>query len=168
MQDGNPLILLGVHPYDMAAINQMDELFSQDEYDTHYMCRRKQITIIACDVVSPSKNVFASSMGTATVQHGYDMLLTDVGESFIVEVRTDKGRALMNHMPAARPASEAGGQAAPSGKEPARPEQARHGVQAVISAQAAGKNYDHPVWEEKAAVLLLRFVQSGLPDVLLL
>ncbi|MBW8036152.1 MAG: Ni/Fe hydrogenase subunit beta, partial [Planctomycetes bacterium] len=30
------LVLIGVHPYDMIAINQMDELFSQDEFDTHY------------------------------------------------------------------------------------------------------------------------------------
>ncbi len=40
--DGQKFILLGVHPYDMVAINQMDELFQQDNYDTHYMTRREQ------------------------------------------------------------------------------------------------------------------------------
>ena len=67
VQQAEPMVLLGVHPYDMIAINQMDELFSQGEYDTHYMHRRRKITVIACDVVTPSKNVFASSMNTATV-----------------------------------------------------------------------------------------------------
>ena len=47
--DTEPFVLLGVHPYDMVAINQMDELFRQDNYDTHYMTRRKSATIVASD-----------------------------------------------------------------------------------------------------------------------
>ena len=73
------------------GINQMDALFSQDEYDMHYMARRKAATIIACDVITPSKNVFASSMGTATVKEGYDILLTDIGEAYLADAATVKG-----------------------------------------------------------------------------
>lgn len=152
VQQGEPMILLGVHPYDMVAINQMDELFSKDEYDSHYMCRRKQITIIACDVVKPSKNVFAASMDTATVKTGYDMLVTDIGDHYIVEVRTDKGKALMNHIPDARPASEAD-----LDKRQAvwkKNEQAlnKHVLECKPSylPKLLEKNYNHPVWEEKA------------------
>lgn len=152
VQQGEPMILLGVHPYDMAAINQMDELFSQDEYDTHYMCRRQQITIIACDVVTPSKNVFASSMSTATVAGGYDILLTDIGGSYIVDVRTDKGRKLMNLMPDARPAAEAD-----LDKRRTVWEKNEHGLNKhVLECKPSylpkllEKNYNHPVWEEKA------------------
>jgi NAD-dependent dihydropyrimidine dehydrogenase PreA subunit len=93
--DSQPFILLGVHPYDMIGINQIDALFSQDEYDTHYMARRKAVTIIACDVVTPSKNVFASSMGTATVKEGYDILLTDIGGAFVADAATAKGQELL-------------------------------------------------------------------------
>ena len=81
-------VLLGVHPYDMVAINQMDEIFSQDETDIHYMTRRENITIVACDVVTPSKNVFASTMGTATIKKGYDVLITDIGNAWVVEIAT--------------------------------------------------------------------------------
>ena len=88
-------ILIGVHPYDLVAIRQMDELFSQDEYDTHYMTRRANTTIIACDVVNASPDVFASSMGTATVKDGYDILLTDIGDAYVVDVASEKGEALM-------------------------------------------------------------------------
>ena len=52
--DNKKVILIGVHPYDMTAINQMDQLFSQDNYDSHYMARRNNTTIIACDVQTPS------------------------------------------------------------------------------------------------------------------
>jgi sulfhydrogenase subunit beta (sulfur reductase) len=90
-----PFILIGVHPYDMIAINQMDEIFSQDNCDTHYFARRNNATIIACDVVTPSKNVFASSMGTATVKKGYDILLTDIGDGYIADAATEKGEKLL-------------------------------------------------------------------------
>lgn len=93
--ENEPFILIGVHPYDMHGINQMDALFSQDEYDEHYMARRKAATIIACDVITSSKNVFASSMGTATVKSGYDILLTDIGDDFVVDAPTIKGRTLL-------------------------------------------------------------------------
>ena len=89
-------VLLGVHPYDMAAINQTDELFRQDQYDKHYMDRRKQMTIVALDVVTPSVNVFAASMGTATVDKGYDMLLTVLEDgSILADTATEKGQALL-------------------------------------------------------------------------
>jgi len=94
--DDDSFVLIGVHPYDMIAINQMDELFHQDNYDTHYMGRRHNVTIIACDVVTPSKNVFASGMGTAVVNEGYDVLLTDIGDSFVAEAATDKGEKLLS------------------------------------------------------------------------
>ena len=89
-------VVLGVHPYDLAALNQMDKLFSQDNYDSHYMTRRNNATIIACDVVTASKNVFASSMETATIKKGFDILLTDIGDSYIAQSATDKGRALLD------------------------------------------------------------------------
>lgn len=147
-----PLVLLGVHPYDMAAINQMDELFSQGEYDTHYMNRRKQITIIACDVVTPSKNIFAASMGTATVSSGYDMLLTDIGDSIVVEARTDNGKKLMNLMPAARPASEADLDKRRGVWEINEHRLNKHVLECKPSylPKLLEKNYDHPVWEERS------------------
>jgi len=107
VQPDEKMVLLGVHPYDMVAINQMDTLFSQGEYDTHYMNRRNNITIIACDVVTPSENVFASSMNTATCDSGYDILLTDIGDSFVANAATDKGEALLKTIDGAKDAAAA-------------------------------------------------------------
>ncbi len=150
--DEEPFILLGVHPYDVVAIKQMDELFSQDNYDTHYMKRRNNATIIACDVVTPSENVFASSMGTAVVKEGFDVLITDIGDSYVVEAATDKGQAILA---AAKGAIEADAPAI-------------EGRKAVWTKNKKGLNkhelkcdthylpklldkaYDHPVWEEQA------------------
>lgn len=94
--DDTEFILVGVHPYDMIAINQLDRLFSQDNCDAHYARRRNNATIIACDVVTPSKNVFASSMGTAVVRQGYDILVTDIGDVYVVEAAAEKGEKLLS------------------------------------------------------------------------
>jgi ferredoxin len=94
--DDQRFILLGVHPYDMIAINQLDALFSQDNGDVHYLKRRENAAVVAVDVKKPSKNVFASSMKTAVVKEGYDILLTDIDAGFIAEAATDKGRELLS------------------------------------------------------------------------
>jgi len=152
VQDAEPMVLLGVHPYDMAAINQMDELFSQDEYDTHYMDRRKQVTVIVCDVVTPSVNVFASSMNTATIRSGYDMLVTDVGDGYAVEARTDRGQKLMTLMSGAKAASEADLKKRKAVQDKNEHRLNKHVLECKPSylPKLLEKSYDHPVWAERA------------------
>jgi len=143
-------VLLGVHPYDVVAINQMDELFQQDNYDTHYMKRRNNATIIACDVVKPSQNVFATSMGTATVKNGYDILLTDIGDSYVAEAATDKGEALLAGVKDATDADAA----ALASREAVWAKNTKSLNKHELECDAAylpkllDRAYDHPIWEE--------------------
>ncbi len=152
--NAEPTVLLGVHPYDMVAINQMDAIFSQDEYDSHYMARRENLTIVACDVVNASENVFAASMGSATVKDGFDVLLTDLGDSYLVDAATEKGEALV---------AKAAGAADATDEDIAKRKQvwqkneealAKHKLNCKTSDLPGllDKSYNHPVWEEKAKV----------------
>ena len=152
IQGGEKMVLLGVHPYDVVAINQMDELFSQGEYDTHYMNRRKNITIVACDVVTASKNVFATSMNTATVDSGYDILLTDVGNAYVVDAATEKGEALVKMMSGAVAASDDDLKKRDAAQQKNTTELDRHTLECKPSflPKLLEKAYNHPVWEEKA------------------
>ena len=152
VQDNQEMVILGIHPYDMTAINQMDQLFSQGEYDTHYMNRRNKMTLIACDVVTPSENVFAGSMNTATVDSGFDLLLTDIGDSYVVEAATDKGEALVKTMSGAAEASQDD-----LGKRKAIQEMNqlalnKHQLECKPSflPKLLERAYHHPIWEEKA------------------
>ncbi len=152
VQEPEKMALLGVHPYDMVAINQMDELFSQGEYDTHYMNRRKNITIIACDVVTPGKNVFATSMNTATVDSGYDILLTDIGTAYVVDAATEKGQALVQQMSGAAAASDDDLSKRKAVQEKNLSALNQHKLECKPSflPRLLEKAYEHPVWEEKA------------------
>ncbi len=150
--DDRQMILLGVHPYDVVAISQMDMLFSQDEYDNHYMKRRNNTTIIACDVVTPSQNVFASSVGTATVKEGYDILLTDIGDAYIVDAATEKGEALLQGVAGLAKASADDLAARQAVWDKNAVELNKHPLTCKPSDLPAllENAYDHPVWEEKA------------------
>jgi len=152
VHDNEPFVLIGVHPYDMIAINQMDKLFSQDHYDTHYMTRRNNATVIACDVVNASENVFAASMGTEKVTEGYDVLLTDIGDCYVAQAGTDKGEKLLEQASQ----SEAAGQEDLKERERIWAENKeklnKHDLKCSPSdlPKLLDKAYDHPVWEELA------------------
>ncbi|MHC4551524.1 MAG: 4Fe-4S dicluster domain-containing protein [Planctomycetota bacterium] len=152
VEDNGKMVLLGVHPYDMVAISQMDELFSQGEYDSHYMNRRNNMTIIACDVATPSENVFAGSMDTATVDKGFDILLTDIGDAYVVDAATDKGEALVKMMAGAVDASNDALAKRKTVQEKNVAALDKHKLDCKPSflPKLLEKAYDHPVWEEKA------------------
>ncbi len=147
-----PMILLGVHPYDLVAINQIDELFAQGQYDKHYMDRRKGLMIIACDVARPSKNVFASSMETAVVDKGYDILITDIGEAYLLDVATENGHALMTYAKGAVAASESDIEKRKAIQEANKVGLNKHKLECMPSylPKLLEKGYNHPVFEEKA------------------
>lgn len=146
------LILFGVHPYDVIAIQQLDQLFSQDNRDVHYLERRKGITIVAVDVKTPSKHVFASSMKTAVAKTGYDVLLTDVGDGTVAEAATDKGEALLAR---ARGAVEATA-ADLAARQKVWDHNATHLNQHPLKCDPAylpkllDRAYKHPIWEKRA------------------
>jgi ferredoxin len=150
--DGQKFVLLGVHPYDMIAINQMDELFRQDNYDAHYMTRRNNATIVACDVARASDHVFASSMNTAVVKEGYDVLLTDIGDSYVMEAATIKGRDMLAR---AKGAVEADPQTLRR-REDIWDHNKKSLNKYELKCDPAylprllAKAYKHPVWEERA------------------
>ncbi|MEJ2662909.1 MAG: 4Fe-4S dicluster domain-containing protein [Spirochaetia bacterium] len=151
--DAEPFILLGVHPYDVAAIAQMDKLFALGNKDTHYLTRRQNATIIACDVQNASKNVFAGCLGFAAVDKGFDILLTKISDGYLVDSRTEKGNELCRSLAAAA-ASEKDLAERAEIQQRNKELLQKHTLKADPQQIAAGleKGYDNPIWEEKAAL----------------
>ncbi len=148
-----PFVLFGVHPYDMIAINQMDKVFSQDNYDAHYMARRNAATIVACDVQVCSKNCFASELGYGTVDEGFDVLLTKIDdENYVVDARTEKGEELVDALEGGTEADEASLAAREQVWEKNRDGLAEHRLNMKPDElpELLDASYDHPVWEEKS------------------
>lgn len=150
--DRAPFILFGVHPYDMAAINQMDFVFADGNYDEHYMSRRRRAVIVGCDVQTPSANVFAGCMDTAVVKKGFDILLTRVDNNYIVEALTAQGVGLFAKIEGLQKTDEQSIALREKVWESNCRALRRHELKPALKDLPAllERSYDHPVWEEKA------------------
>ncbi|MDH5695852.1 MAG: response regulator, partial [Dehalococcoidia bacterium] len=90
-----PRVIIGVHPYDIKAIELLDEAFLATNPDPNYSARRQNTIIIGVDCLNPSPRSFAPSMGTHLTETGFDLLLTDIGTDYTVVVGSEKGADLL-------------------------------------------------------------------------
>jgi len=94
--DDTPFVLFGVHPCDLAGIEELDLAFAKknDVKDPHHAARREAVTIIGIDCM-PDEYCFCTSVGTNRTRGGADLFLTPVKSGYLVEVLTSKGAALL-------------------------------------------------------------------------
>jgi sulfhydrogenase subunit beta (sulfur reductase) len=147
-----PFVVFGVHPYDMVAILQIDKLFAQDHCDAHYMRRREQATIVVSDVQTVSPNVFAGCMGTATIDDGFDILVTKIEDDYLVDIRTGKGEALAETLKNAPDADEISLKLRKLlwAENAERLQKHKLDVRPDVLPKLLERSSEHPVWEEKA------------------
>lgn len=153
----DPFVVLGVHPYDMIAISQMDQVFSMGHCDSHYRARRDNATIVVSDVQSASENVFASCMGNATMdgRNGFDVLLTKLDDgNFVVDARTEKGTAVTEALADADDAGDAALAAREAVWERNRSGLRKHELKMEPEEIPAllEKSEEHPIWAEKSGL----------------
>lgn len=94
----NPQVLFGVHPCDLAGLDVIDNLFSAEPKDSHYLSRRQNTFIVGLSCM-PDKHCFCQSMGTDSPKSGYDIFLTDIGEEFFVQVNSPLGLKQIDKRP---------------------------------------------------------------------
>ncbi|HET6495598.1 MAG TPA: 4Fe-4S dicluster domain-containing protein [Thermoleophilia bacterium] len=88
-------VLLGVHFYDVKAIDQTDLLFSERNYDINYMAHRETTTIVASNIQAVSNRAFFASVGADVQPTGHDAFLTVIVGGYALETRTERGEALL-------------------------------------------------------------------------
>lgn len=86
--------LIGVHACDVNAIFYMDRVFMGDLFkDPFYQARRQNTFIAALNCKGATDLCFCHLMGAGPylkAQTGYDMLLTDMGDEYLVEIKSDR------------------------------------------------------------------------------
>jgi len=145
-------VLLGVHFYDVKAIDQTDLLFSERNFDVNYMAHRQTTTIVASNVQTVSRRAFFASVGTDVEPKGHDAFLTAVSGGFVLDTLTERGEALLRHG-AFEPATEAQvGEAAQVNAAVLRqcPEKLEHGTDEIATKVRAAFG-DEELWNDLAA-----------------
>ncbi len=94
------LAILGVRACDLAALAVQDRIFLHDRFcDTHYETRRKDVFLIAVNCTHSAPTCFCVSMKTGPqATSGFDLALTEMEETFVVESGSPTGEAMISKL----------------------------------------------------------------------
>ncbi|TFG67778.1 MAG: hypothetical protein E4H24_05315 [Thermomicrobiales bacterium] len=88
-----PLAFIGVRACELAAIKIQDHVFLDGPaVDGDYRARRASAFLVAVECATPTSTCFCTSMGTGPeVTTGFDVVLTELDDGFIVRVGSPAG-----------------------------------------------------------------------------
>lgn len=93
--DSSYRIIWGVHPYDIKAMNILDRMFQDTNEDKHYLTRRAHTFIVGIDPVSASEKSFWATMESDKVSSGFDLMLTDIGDEYVVTIGSPRAADML-------------------------------------------------------------------------
>jgi len=89
-------ILFAVHTCDIAGIQCMDVVFRDGPEDPNYLNRKDKMTIIGLECLEYcDKYANCASMGNHVPRGGYDLMMVDLGDKFILHINSEKGERLI-------------------------------------------------------------------------
>jgi len=146
-------LLFGVHPYDIKAINQLDQLMDMSSTDVNYRKRRDNTVVIGLEPLQVAETAFWAGVNASEVDMGYDLFWTRISPgAFYVQVGSGHGEELLH-------ANGKVVEASPAEKEAARRMHAQTLKAAASSSlsfswkdipKVMEAGYDSPLWRERA------------------
>ena len=99
--DRPKLAFLGIRACELAGLGITDRVLLGGPYtDEDYRARREQTLVIAVNCTKASSTCFCTSMGTGPeALSGYDLVLTELDDGFVVRVGSPAGADLVAHLP---------------------------------------------------------------------
>ena len=148
VNEGGPTVLFGVRPCDARSFALLDMLFDQESYrDPYYIEKRNNTTVVALACVHPPyATCFCTSVGGSPAStDGADVLLTDLGDSYLAEFLTEKGEKLLKHFGSATP--DAASETRKSEIAAAAEKELKSTVPAREIKPFLDANFEHPFWD---------------------
>lgn len=144
--DDKKKVLFGVRPCDARSLKLLDNVFNNDKFtDPYYTARRENTVMVGVGCNTPASTCFCTSVNCGPFDtSGLDLLLVDTGDAYVVEVITDKGKALIDRAGLAA-ASDADKAAADAAKKAAvvTCQVNTDGLKAKLDV-----NFYDPIWEK--------------------
>jgi len=89
-------LIFGIRPCDARALAIIDANFKDLYQDPYYLSKRKSAVLVGLGCTNPSQSCFCTSLGISPAEStDVDLMLTDIGDQFLVEEITDKGKELI-------------------------------------------------------------------------
>jgi len=139
-------VLFGARPCDVKSILLLDKVFDAEFRDDFYLDKRNKTTVVAISCNESRHTCFCGAFGISPGEaEGADVLLTDLGDKYLVEALTDKGVSLLANFSDLLTDDDGSGKAAKEkAVAPAKDKQMKidmEGVKAKLDNM-----FDHPMW----------------------
>lgn len=145
-----PQAVIGVRACDLAALGLQDQHFLEGEcVDSWYAARRNKLFLVAVNCTRPASTCFCASTGDGpAVTRGFDLVLDELEDGFIVRAGSEAGDALLDLLPV-MPVSPAQVRMAEAATAKAAAVQTR-ALPARNLRDQLFDNLEHPRWEDVA------------------
>jgi len=92
-----PMTIFGAHTCDLAGIQCLNMVLSEDPKDYNYLTRKNKITLIGLECNEYCDEYASCHLVNASFPSGgYDLFFTDLGDYFIVHVNTQGGEEIID------------------------------------------------------------------------
>jgi NAD(P)H-flavin reductase len=153
--DVKPRIIIGVHPYDIIALQQSDIYYLDQQKDDYYKKRRDNTIIIGADIQTISDRSFAASMKTNVTDSGYDLMLTDIGSAYAVTIGSEKGNKILQKYGTSQNATDANIKKIKTVRDAiAKKYKQKLKIDKKEWSSLLVANYNHAIWEERSDVCM--------------
>ena len=143
-------ILFAVHTCDIAGIQCMDVVFRDGPEDPNYLNRKDKMSIIGIECLDYcDEYANCASMATNVPRGGYDLMLVDLGEKYILHINSEKGELLTKGLAYIKEAREADMEALERARE-AKKKNFKEEFNAPLPAvyDTFDNNFSSKVWED--------------------
>jgi ferredoxin len=149
---GKKWLIFGIRACDAKALTVLDMTFKDGYQDPYYLTRREQGVLVGLVCTRPAESCFCTSLGIGPGDAtNVDLMLTQIGEEFLVEAVTDKGKELLAKTGLTRAATKADEAKAEKAKESARDKVTRKVDTEGITERLRAGFEDKDYWEKVSA-----------------
>ena len=147
-----PAVIFGLHPCDLKAVAALDPVFDGAFKDVYYLNKRERTVIIGLNCRKVLPTCFCRSYGIEpTDGQGADLMLTEAGDGYYVEILTPKGEALIrDNAPLFSDAGVAEGRRAKDALAGELAGQFQLNVDLTGVKAKVDTMFEHPYWQELA------------------
>ncbi len=91
--------VIGIRPCDLAALDIHDRHFLGGQADGYYAARRQKLFLVAVNCSHPATTCFCASTGDGpVVERGFDLVLDELDEGFLVNAGSGRGHMLLQKL----------------------------------------------------------------------
>lgn len=135
-------VVFGIRPCDMNALLILNRVFDEFYPDVYQVEQRKNVISIVINCSQAGEYCFCDSFGTNTVKQGFDLLMNDDGDKYIVQSGSVIGKKIIDDNWTLFTETKK--------KLKTKKLKYKRKIQTKNITKLLKNNFNHPVWEKEA------------------